>query len=192
MREQTTLEALREHKREFWITQILVVISTVLGVFLAAEQGFSAAVRFDRVSRELSNYNLQKALRAELDDNVKAIEIFYAAHERGGVRQSDVIELDTFVWESMVENPIALELPTDILTATRRFYRDAGNTLGELAHLAESSKFKVVSGDLFRRTMVSASNRVELTKKELIPALDASIAKAAERLIEHGALEKER
>ena len=57
----------------FWIGQIMVIVSTVLGVYLAAYAGFERALEFDVLVNKRSAYHLITSLEAELKDNIKLI-----------------------------------------------------------------------------------------------------------------------
>ena len=105
----------------FWVGQLCIIVATVLGVFLAASQGFKQAMMFDDATTTQSNYYLRKSLSGELAANLGHIEVFADKV----ARQVDKPELvlDTFVWESMTYSRNALETPSDLLAEAQNFYR---------------------------------------------------------------------
>ena len=60
----------KEISREFLLTQVLLVLSTVLGIFLAAQQGFTKAVEFDYLKGDIDGWHVRTAVRAELIHNL--------------------------------------------------------------------------------------------------------------------------
>ena len=138
-------------KASFWISQFCVIAATVIGVFLAASQGFEQAIQFDNIKSEKNNYYLRKSLQHELTDNVALIREFMGKVERRVVKPELVLE--TFVWRSMVYSPTALETPSPLLREAKQFYAKAADimrtdyfndimkakTLGELADHVEKN-----------------------------------------------------
>ena len=108
-------------KASFWISQVSIIIATVLGVFLAASQGFEQAIRFDNVKAEKNNYYLRKSLQDEITDNVAHIRAFITKVEQRIDKPEMVLE--TFVWRSMTYSSTALETPSDLLRDAKQFYR---------------------------------------------------------------------
>lgn len=113
----------------FWISHFFMLLATVLGVYLAGQQGLKQAVAFDRIHSDMNNYYLRKSLQDELSENM----ILVAAYAEGlqgisihAARRAD-LHLDTFVWESMKFSSATLETPTPLLSASRRFYREVND-----------------------------------------------------------------
>lgn len=150
-------------KASFWISQLCIITATVLGVFLAASQGFEQAIQFDNIKGDKNNYYLRKSLQNELSDNVGYIRDFIGK-VRGGVDKPE-LTLETFVWRSMVYSSAALETPSELLRETQKFYHKAeeimstpyynnqnkANYLGELAEHMEKNvlpKFEKDTDDI--------------------------------------------
>ncbi|MGB5145342.1 MAG: hypothetical protein WBO22_17900, partial [Shewanella indica] len=110
-------------KTSFWVSQLLMVLATVLGVYLAAQQGLSQAIKFDSLVNTQNNYHLQRALYDEVRDNLHELEAYMADIDKQ--RPLDLRslhpQLSDFVWQNMYYSANALETPAEILTAIRRF-----------------------------------------------------------------------
>ncbi|QLE87898.1 hypothetical protein FLM48_17915 [Shewanella sp. Scap07] len=121
-------------KTSFWISQIFMIVATVAGVYLAAQEGLSQAITFDSLTNQQNNYYLRHALYDEVSDNVAEIENYVdviatkAAHERKNFRPI----MATFVWDNMRYSPHTLETPTAILSQTRRFYMKSGDIVDKI------------------------------------------------------------
>ncbi|MCK8044390.1 hypothetical protein MSG37_05800 [Shewanella sp. 1CM18E] len=113
-------------KTSFWISQIFMIVATVAGVYLAAQEGLSQAIKFDDLNNKQNNYYLRNALYDEVQDNIVTINEYaeliatstVSAYDLANVRPT----ISTFVWENMRYSQNTLETPTEILTETRRFY----------------------------------------------------------------------
>ena len=110
-------------KVSFWVSQLFILTATVLGVFLAASQGFEQAVQFDSIKGEKNNYYMRKSLQHELADNVAHIREFIKKVDQR-IDKPELV-LDTFVWKSMVYSPTALETAPDLLREAKLFYHRA-------------------------------------------------------------------
>lgn len=103
-------------KVSFWISQVFMLIATVLGVYLAGQQGLKQAVMFEQIQSDKNNYHLRKSLQHELADNLDLIREYIATDRIN-------LELDIFVWETMKYSPATLETPSVLLSESRQFYR---------------------------------------------------------------------
>ena len=113
----------------FWISQISMIIATVLGVYLAAQQGLQQAVMFEQIQSDKNNYYLRTSLQQELTDNLQLIRDYTEQIKGAGAHtiKRYPLQLDTFVWESMKYSPATLETPPSLLSASRQFYRQAND-----------------------------------------------------------------
>lgn len=59
---------------EFWIGNMVVVLSTVLGVYLAAHAALETAIKYEAIKTDRNNYYLRTSLYNEMNHNVDAIE----------------------------------------------------------------------------------------------------------------------
>lgn len=110
----------------FWIAQGFMLLATVIGVYLAGQQGLAQALAFDQIQSEKNNYHLRQSLKDELIENVALVAAYTEALKSTGPSSSRRLEmnLDTFVWESMKFSPHTMETPSLLLSESRRFYRE--------------------------------------------------------------------
>jgi len=113
-------------KSGFWVGQIFMVIATVVGVFLAAQEGLSQAIKFENLNSKEKNFYLQHALADELIDNITTLEEYTTLLIKNKPYDLKAHHpmFDTFVWESMKYSSNALETPSQILSAIRRYYNE--------------------------------------------------------------------
>lgn len=114
-------------KAGFWISQAVVIIATVCGVYLAASQGLKQALQFDAIKSEQNNYYLRKSLQNELSDNVGYIREYMDKVSKRLVKPP--LNLETFVWNSMTYSPASLETPPELLREAQKFYHSAGEIM---------------------------------------------------------------
>ncbi len=107
----------------FWISQLVIIIATVGGVYLAASQGLKQAMQFDNIKSMQNNYYLRTSLRNELSDNVGYMREYVDKVSKRVVKPT--LNLETFVWNSMTYSPTSLETPSEILREAQRFYHTA-------------------------------------------------------------------
>ncbi len=60
--------------REYWFAQIVVLLSTVVGVYLAAQAGYKTAIEFEVTRGQRDGYYLRRTLLAELKSNIRAVD----------------------------------------------------------------------------------------------------------------------
>ncbi len=112
---------------QFWIGQIMVIISTVLGVYLAANAGFERAIEFDAMVNKRSAYRLLGSLEAELKDNIAIVD---KLTENLGIKFKDRKymlrrhQTGKFVWQAMLESDHTFQVPPKVLTGVRRYYKN--------------------------------------------------------------------
>lgn len=120
-------------KSGFWISQLFVVLATIVGVYLAANAGLKQAIIFDSITSQENNYYLRVSLHDELQDNVNHLRTYVDETLSGNPSQT-VLEnqrpkLSQFVWETMRYSSSTLETPSLFLTEGRRFYTSAEDIL---------------------------------------------------------------
>lgn len=119
-----------QDNKEFWFGQFIIILSTVLGVYLAAFKGFEIAVTFDRLAHQRDSYYLQQSFYQELEDNTQTIQskILDVYDDKSRITMlrhtQDQMVLDNFVWNAMQESEITFQIDPKILKASRNFYRD--------------------------------------------------------------------
>jgi len=118
---------------EFWVAQIVIIIATVLGVYLAAQTGFSKAVQFEQLMGDKDGYHLRSALIEEFRDNLDQSEQWGKAFTGGQAQtffaKGARFEPQTFVWDAMRFSKETFQVPAAGLTGIRRYYRDASANL---------------------------------------------------------------
>lgn len=113
----------------FWVSQLFIIISTIVGVYLAASVGLKQALTFDSLTNQESNYHLRVSLHDEVRDNISLlrhyVEETLSQNPPQALLQNQRPELQQFVWENMRFSPRTLETPSLFLTSGRRFYSEA-------------------------------------------------------------------
>ena len=129
---------------EFWVAQLVVIVATVLGVYLAAQAGFAKAVQFEQVIGDRDGYHLRSALIEELRDNLDQADQWGKAFT-GGQAQSFFVpgarfELQTFVWDAMRFSKENSQTHDAGLTGVRRFYHDAEANLQRMTQADRNAR----------------------------------------------------
>jgi hypothetical protein len=118
-----------EGNLEFWVSNLVIVLSTIMGVYLAAQAGYATAVNFEKVRNEREGYFMRKALLDELRDNIDEADKTSAWVAKDGWRMQggspDPFKPQNYVWDSMKESTVTFAIPADILTGVRRYYAAA-------------------------------------------------------------------
>ena len=111
-------------KSSFWISQIFIIVATVSGVYLAAQEGLSQAILFENLYSKENNYYLRSALDSEISDNIKTLEEYaeFLTKENPYDLKKHSPKLAHFVWDNMKFSSSTLETPSHLLSAARRFY----------------------------------------------------------------------
>lgn len=161
---------------EFWFTQVVILASTVLGVYLASFAGFEIAVNFDRYQSASEVSYLEKSLRAEVADNIAKVEGWTENYDQGPMLWHDSrfapresFKLDDMVWMTMRYSPRTFEVHPEVLTGVRRFY-------------AEVEKHKTVlfqqsrPNGLARKAMKKLAVAASQARANLLPRMDREIA----------------
>ena len=130
-------------KTSFWISQVFMIIATIVGVYLAAQEGLSQAIVFDDLSNKQNNYYLRHALFDEVSDNVTIINQYADSVAKATPYDLKSIHpnMATFVWENMRYSANTLETPTQILTETRRFYMASADIISKMESRFYGAKF---------------------------------------------------
>ncbi|MBU1393053.1 MAG: hypothetical protein KJ856_07300 [Gammaproteobacteria bacterium] len=121
-------------KTSFWVSQVFMIIATVVGVYLAAQEGLSQAIKFDNLSNMQNNYHLRHALYDELSDNVATLSRYVDMVET--VSGNSLVkmrpQMGLFVWDNMRYSANALETPSHILSDIRRFYLESEQIISNI------------------------------------------------------------
>jgi hypothetical protein len=179
---------------EFWIANLIVMASTVLGVYLAAQAGFKTALQFEVARSEREGYYMRRALLDEVKDNLDSVgdwsqsfekalrnrisETYFLPAEpwvvywsdKGGWSSAgiapDELKMKTFVWETMKQQAITFQLAPQLLSGVRRYYDSMdGNMKDVLSHEWKAGPAaKAILDDTKRM------------RDEIVPAFDKDIA----------------
>ncbi|WP_394391533.1 hypothetical protein [Shewanella woodyi] len=161
-------------KSSFWISQVFMIIATVTGVFLAAQEGLSQAITFDTLTNKQNNYYLRHALYDEVSDNVQELNEY--RENIVGKSTSSIKNfhpnMATFVWENMRYSQYTLETPSAILSEIRRFYIQAEDIVNKIENRVYGAQY---GGDLLEALTEKISTKT-------LPALKANYTELAEEL----------
>ncbi len=113
-------------KTGFWVSQLFVILATIIGVYLAANAGLRQALMFDKVTKQESNYYLRRSIYDELADNVLVLRLYAEETLARNPPHSELLNnrplLSRFVWDNLRYSANTLETPSLFLTESRRFY----------------------------------------------------------------------
>lgn len=130
-------------KTSFWISQVFMIIATIVGVYLAAQEGLSQALAFDNLTNKQNNYYLRHALYDEVSDNVKTINEYADLISAKSPYDLKAIhpQMASFIWENMRFSPYTLETPSRILSETRRFYMESKEIVTKIENRFYGAKY---------------------------------------------------
>jgi hypothetical protein len=195
MRVFRVLKVREKGNLEFWVSHIVILISTVLGVFLAAQAGYRTALQFEVTRSERDSYFMRVALLDELKDNIELAEKFASvfAAQKGDTWPGNLndFKLQSFVWDTMKQQNTTFQIPAGILSAVRRFNDSVEGTVKEISkisHVTLTDKTEMIT--FYGRTgekMVAPAKSLEDVTKQMrevsVPALEQNIAKLREDLV---------
>ncbi|WP_088342876.1 MULTISPECIES: hypothetical protein [Rhodomicrobium] len=165
---------------EFWVSNAVIVLSTVLGVYLAAQAGYKTALDFETVRTERESYFMRRALLDELKDNLaQADEISKNMAENGWrFKNSDpeIFKLQSYVWETMKEQSTTFQIPSEVLTGVRRYYDKSGNYAKALA-IGQGTAIEAASNWL---------KDTAALREKVLPVIEKDIAGLREKLVGRG------
>ena len=160
----------------FWITNICMIVATIIGVFLASNEGFRQAMTFDDINTSEANYYLRRSMLLELEDNLtlvkERVDVLEQAQYKRYDPSRDDLDLDHYVWHSMQYSANTMEVPSHLLAGVRRYYRQIALIWRKMAAHQISSQNGL--------DKVKAANReVEM---QLIPSIRADLAELEQEL----------
>jgi hypothetical protein len=179
---------------EFWLSNLFLMASTIIGVYLAAQAGFSTALQFEVARNERDGFYMRRALLDEVKDNLDAVDDWsntfekalrnrisdqyflpsdtwtgYWSDKNGWSNAGivpDELKMQTFVWETMKQQAITFQLAPALLSAVRRYYDSMDGNMKEV----RGKEWKAGP---------AAKAILEETKKmreEILPAFEKDIA----------------
>lgn len=91
-----------------WVGQVVLVISTVVGVYLTAHVGLKQAVVFDEIDTTENRYKVLSSLESELRSNIEILRDYAKRVEETGSADLPEPELQKVVWNSLAGSPTTL------------------------------------------------------------------------------------
>jgi len=178
--------------KEFWISHLVVLVSTVFAVYLAAAAGLQTAVEFELVQSERNSYYLQSSLLDEFKDNTdQALKIStdflgkeldsngkHVLFQYVGVQNER--ELDKFVWTSMQDSSDTFEVPRRILTGVRQYYKLADKAIYSVSHSTQRPSH------IKREIVPPLLKATEEAQAKLIPLMQKELDRLRKRLVSKG------
>ena len=154
--------------REFWISHMIILAGTIIGVYLAASAGLKVAVQFELIKSDRDSYYMRSALLDELKDNTNTIKTWGTEYRTGKARKfigkPDDFKLDTYVWTTMQDNAGTFEIPSEILTKIRRYYRNANIGLSKMTSRSAAADDVDL---MLKQTQVIQENTLPLLESDI-------------------------
>lgn len=167
-----------QHKDEtrkagFWISQLFVLLATVIGVYLASSQGFKQALAYGEAQATRTNYYLRQSLRNELESNLAPVRDYLTAIASGSASsRNQPIALETFIMDCLRNSPATLETPSELLSESRKFHRDVEDIQKKIAN-----QFYALGEGKDKMEAVLAH-----MEKDVLPKFDADLRALKNRL----------
>jgi hypothetical protein len=185
---------------EFWVANLFLMASTIIGVYLAAQAGFTTAMQFEVARSERDGYYMRRALLDEVKDNLDSVGEWSSGFEKilrnriseqyflpsdtwtvywsdkngwsnAGVAP-DELKMKTFVWETMKQQAITFQLAPELLSAVRRYYDSMdGNMKDVLGHEWKAGPAA--------KAILEDTRRM---REEIVPVFERDIAELRESL----------
>lgn len=160
----------------FWLNQVFMIVSTIVGVYLAAQSGLQQALTFDTYSKMEDNYYLRMSLHDELSDNTRDLQAYIKDYLMRNAPAQELKDnrpdMSKYIWETMKYNPTTLETPNEILTSARRFYSQTDDLLNRalarrLGANYAGQQLQIIVDDMQQNTLPYIAASAEQLKKEL-------------------------
>ncbi|TCK08178.1 hypothetical protein [Marinobacterium mangrovicola] len=154
-------------KTGFWVGQVFMLIATVLGVYLASQEGLSQAIRFNEIDDMQNNYYLQRSLYDEVSDNVELVRDYVELVKENNPYDLTKFhpELQTYIWDTMRYSKNTLQTPSRFLSDIRRFY-------AEVNDLVRKGEERTYGRSYFMPKLLEAADKME---QETLVALDQNL-----------------
>lgn len=160
---------------EFWVGNVVVVLSTILGVYLASHAALETGLKFESIRADVSGYNLRKSIKEEIMHNFRVVDKLQKMIDNGAayhVSSPDFPKMRTFVIEAMKKNPTTLSLPSEIITGTLDFYETSDD-------LMDRASRKLIGVSHMMKQIKSERRKV---RKKVLRVLDKELADLQKRI----------
>lgn len=163
---------------EFIVSQILMIAATIIGVYLAANEGFRKAVEFQLLDADRTAYRHMAALRDEMAFNAETLATFAAEYRESGANIHDQFlpPVRTFVWDSSSEHPSIFEMPPEVLGNATTIYDEVR---GQLALGGRGP-------DRRRELLTAFEAEAERIGTVMLPAIDQRLQSLEKRMESNG------
>ena len=206
---------------EFWISNLMIMASTVLGVYLAAQAGYKTALEFEVARGERDGYYMRRALLDELKDNLDAVKAWGAqfqdhldkdpaikAHREELQKNADPamvadgqawvawwkagtafqhtyqndnpspLKLPTFTWDTLKQQSSTFQLPSDMISAVRRYYSAIDSDMADVSSRNQLAKTQEAAVAIWENT--------RHMRMEVLPALEKDLMEVRASLVSKG------
>ncbi|MEM9743268.1 MAG: hypothetical protein AAF918_11345 [Pseudomonadota bacterium] len=120
---QAKMDASDVRSLGFWISNAFTIVATVLGVYLAASEGFKQALQFRQVEENEHTYDLLTALKSELEYNrTQAGETVEQGLKQLPQNWQEPPKRQSFVWQTMQAVPETFRVPPVALNGIALYY----------------------------------------------------------------------
>ena len=114
----------------FWISNALMILATILGVYLAASEGFKQAMQFRQVEEAEHTYELLTALHAELQLNRSRLgEAVTDGLDELPQSYEEPPRNQRYIWQAMQNVPETFRVPPQALNGIAHYYREIDDYL---------------------------------------------------------------
>lgn len=163
---------------EFWIGNLFVVFSTVLGVYLAAHAALETAIQFEAVRADRDSYYVRTSLHNELNQNIDVYEEIINNYQKGlkSYHKHDqwAEHPEYIVWESLKTSPALLTTPPKILAGVTNFYQYSDIVIEKLSKRGPSNDTIYIANQF--------EERISKFKKDTMPLIENNLANLKEEL----------
>lgn len=163
----------------FWLNQVFLVLSTIFGVYLAAQSGLEQALKFDTFSKMEDNYYLRTSLYDELKDNADNLSQFADLLAKSPAKSELVYNkptIEKYIWHTMQNSSSTLQTPSEFLTGVRRFYTKS-------QFIVDAAIDRKIAA---KRASKELKNAVEIIENQILPNLNTSALRLKKELHQHG------
>ncbi len=163
----------------FWIGHFLMILATIVGVYLAAQAGLKQAILFDEITGLQQGYHVRSALIDELQDNIQLLsaykETYLSKQISGQELKQNNPDLSFYIWTSMQQSPVTLEIPGYFLNGIQRFYRSVNDII-------EKAEQRTYGASHAKKLLDEQLQQINTT---LLPQLKNNISDVEQRLLQH-------